>query len=1084
MQQTLFGLSPTLQAFVLLALTVGVLLFVIGAGMRSPVLVRMGLRNTVRHPTRTLIMLVGLVLSVIFITASFGLQDSFSASTSASRAQKAGTVNEAVSGTFTQQEVDTALTRLRATPQVQAATGIRIEFSSIFAEKTALTTPDVYLVAVPNDFDQVYGPVKDVRGNSVHFADLRQGAVYINSSLAQDAGIQASDQLSVQRLTYSTPFHVTVQDILSQDVLVTTGELAADTSFDEVMMSFATLQQIQQRTYHQSLVPNTICIKNRQNATSASTNSQTVLNVLQQLFHVTPLNPDVSGGTSYPTSYGSTLIHPLNPGIVQYTSLAPIISKTELTLSPAARQFTFLLPTLSCLLISAGMLLLILLCLLLATERRGELGMSRAIGLQRAHVVQSLLIEGGGYGVIATGIGVLLGIGATSLELMLLSHLPALAEPGLTTQSSHISLQLFLSWQSVVSIVSVSILVTVLVVGSAALWISRMNIVTAIRDLDEPVLSTPSFRVLFSHLWGAPKDASGHVVPETPARRFARRSEALGMLAWKLFVRSPLCLLPGGLLLLWYPHLDESWMWVQRLGWMLLIAGGGLLFIWLLTVLRVPSRYSSRLGFSLIGLGGIVYGIQAGNDIFLLAFTPDASALTSFHRTSFPSLIEILLDMLCPLVGGVFILLSNTDIVVNVLAALMRRIRLMAPMSRTSLVYPLTFRFRTGVTVSLLSLITFLVMLVVTNNVSTIQQSSVQTTAANFQLQLNMTGQQYAMLDQSLHATPLSLHQDIAAVSVMVPLYSPPSHGQIKPMNLHLPGTTGVTAYPANPPWPTVVDTTFLKQNDMPMFARAQGYDSDASVWDTMRTRSGYAVLQYKFELGLPTTSGFIPFKVDIPESNDAHAVYHHVTVIGIVPSNTQWQALFISQQTAATMVAHTSTEVVTYLFRVQPGVSSTQASSDLSRALKLGQQGISITSLTSGDRNTYTGDLTLFLGCYLALGLLFGAFSIGVITSRSVVERRQQIGMLRALGFSRAMVWRTFLLESSFVILLGLAIGTVLAWVLVALTLRQVAQNSPFPLFVVILLLVGSFLVALLCVILPARRASHLPPAEALRYE
>jgi hypothetical protein len=44
--------------------------------------------------------------------------------------------------------------------------------------------------------------------------------------------------------------------------------------------------------------------------------------------------------------------------------------------------------------------------------------------------------------------------------------------------------------------------------------------------------------------------------------------------------------------------------------------------------------------------------------------------------------------------------------------------------------------------------------------------------------------------------------------------------------------------------------------------------------------------------------------------------------------------------------------------------------------------------------------------------------FGIHVITARSVVERRQQIGVLRAIGFRRRMVQWSFLVESSFIAL------------------------------------------------------------------
>jgi putative ABC transport system permease protein len=43
-----------------------------------------------------------------------------------------------------------------------------------------------------------------------------------------------------------------------------------------------------------------------------------------------------------------------------------------------------------------------------------------------------------------------------------------------------------------------------------------------------------------------------------------------------------------------------------------------------------------------------------------------------------------------------------------------------------------------------------------------------------------------------------------------------------------------------------------------------------------------------------------------------------------------------------------------------------------------------------------------------MALGLIVGVAALGVISARSVVERRQQIGVLRAVGFRRGMVQAT----------------------------------------------------------------------------
>ena len=61
-----------------------------------------------------------------------------------------------------------------------------------------------------------------------------------------------------------------------------------------------------------------------------------------------------------------------------------------------------------------------------------------------------------------------------------------------------------------------------------------------------------------------------------------------------------------------------------------------------------------------------------------------------------------------------------------------------------------------------------------------------------------------------------------------------------------------------------------------------------------------------------------------------------------------------------------------------------------------------------------------------MALGLFVGIASLGVIAFRSVVERRQQIGMLRAIGYQSSTVALTFVLESAFIALMGILSGVV----------------------------------------------------------
>ena len=63
----------------------------------------------------------------------------------------------------------------------------------------------------------------------------------------------------------------------------------------------------------------------------------------------------------------------------------------------------------------------------------------------------------------------------------------------------------------------------------------------------------------------------------------------------------------------------------------------------------------------------------------------------------------------------------------------------------------------------------------------------------------------------------------------------------------------------------------------------------------------------------------------------------------------------------------------------------------------------------------------------FLALGLIIGITGLGIITIRSIHERRIEIGMMRAIGYTKRMVVANFALESAFVSVLGILIGSVL---------------------------------------------------------
>ncbi len=129
-------------------------------------------------------------------------------------------------------------------------------------------------------------------------------------------------------------------------------------------------------------------------------------------------------------------------------------------------------------------------------------------------------------------------------------------------------------------------------------------------------------------------------------------------------------------------------------------------------------------------------------------------------------------------------------------------------------------------------------------------------------------------------------------------------------------------------------------------------------------------------------------------------------------------------------------------------------------------------------------------LQSFMALGLFVGIAALGVISLRSVVERRQQIGMLRAIGYQRGTVALSFMLESGFIALMGIASGvigaSILAWSLLTSTAfagtARIGFAIPWP--DVIGYSLTAFVFSLLATWWPSSRASSVAVADALRYE
>ena len=138
-----------------------------------------------------------------------------------------------------------------------------------------------------------------------------------------------------------------------------------------------------------------------------------------------------------------------------------------------------------------------------------------------------------------------------------------------------------------------------------------------------------------------------------------------------------------------------------------------------------------------------------------------------------------------------------------------------------------------------------------------------------------------------------------------------------------------------------------------------------------------------------------------------------------------------------------------------------------------------------AGEVSAMIDQMLFILYALLSLAVVIAVLGIVNTLTLSVIERRQEIGMLRAVGTQRRQVRTMITLESVQMtvygailgVLLGLGLGWAFLTVLEAKGLTTIVV--PWPLIGTVL--AGSFVVGLLAAVWPAGRAAKTPPLDAI---
>ncbi len=986
----IFGIPMTSIMIVLVSLLALCLLSVAWVAWRRPVIFKLGVRNIPRRKAQTILIVVGLMLSTLIISAALGTGDTVDNSISSvvydglgrvdevvvfSKDQDAN-INNSVTNKIPASAYDTVASAVKDDPNVDGVGKVLFELVPVTDPASGQGEPEVGLTGYDPETIKTFGGLKTPGGGSIDFDALAPDEVVISKKAADKLDASVGDQLTVYY--QNQPITMKVAAIAEDSVL--SGVLDVDTP--GMVIPLSRLQQITGQTDQLSAV----IVSNKGGVRGSEKLSDEVTATLDQAIA------------------GQTL------GVSQ-------LKKDSVNDAETAGQiFSSLFLVIGLFSIAAGILLIVLIFTMLAAERRPEMGMARAVGTQRRQLIQQFVSEGSGYAILAGLVGSFFGVLASVGIAFALDAL----------FGEFFTIQPYVSPRSMVVAYCLGVVITFIAVVGSSWKISRLNVVAAIRDL-----------------------------PDVSTSRRKKR-----VLAWGILLT-----LVGGLL--------------TMVG-----VSSGSAFPFYMGMSLIP--FGLLIGLRFFGITGRVITTIVGISILLFWLLPD-SVFSKIFGNYDGGFEMFFLSGIFLVVGATIVIVQNTDVLLALVTKLGGLFKSKLPAVRTAVAYPGAARGRTGLTIAMFSLIIFSLVMMATMN-------------KNFSA-LFLSDEANAGWDVVASTGPANPIDDFT--------------GTLKAKGIDTSDfkATGTTYAPNDgsvrlrqtdaAEWKDGslqgMDDNFIKNSEIMFTQRAEGYDSDEAIIQALLTQPNVAIIDssatdsggfgndgFKISGVKSTDKTFAPatVQVELPNS-DTPATF---TIIGVIDSKVSTLFGLYANEQSVGQVFTGAPYTNYYISLTDPGKSKAVAESIEAALLANGVQANSIRDQLKDDQKQGTSFLYIIEG-FMGLGLFVGIAAVGVIAFRSVVERRQQIGVLRALGYQRSMVSLSFMIETAFVVGMGVISGTTLGIILARnlfasdeVTTSHVNFTVPWLLILVILTL--TIAAALVMTWVPARQASRIAPAEALRYE
>ena len=1105
-----------------IALGVGIAVAVVMAvlvffTLRRPLVVKMGLRNIPRRRAQTVLIVFGLTLATIIVAMSFVTGDTLAISVREAALDNQRRIDHAISVAddaetapganrlISDQVIDDLRRQFDGDPRVDGVFGIRFVPASVRNLDTRLSEPTFWLIGVdPSDVDRV-GAVPDERGGDFAMSGVGANEIVINETTAQQIAAEVGHTLELRIGPRAYELRVAA---VAQDSLITGQVDDSDSSTGGV----APIETLRDALSGVDAVEGWTLVAvasggSIRGGLDLSDDLDGVLaRYLKNQAHLEQQRRTTGQlGESDPSIYND----PLNQTERLQTnpSKKDAVDGAELLGAVLVLLFLFM----GSFSVAAGVLLIFLIFAMLAEERRSEMGMSRAIGMQRDHLIQMFMSEGMVYNLGASVVGVALGLVITLGMVSFLNS--ALDAFGFTFTWS-------VTWQALVISGGIGLVITFITMTVSSFRASVLNIVAAIRDLPD----SGGVRRRRVSIPGIVTTPLGIVLLPTILLTFPIGSLIVafaGATGGLSASRVPWLLAPAWQLMTW----RAEW-------WPLMLAGGVGLILY---GLDRETLFFYSIGGSIAPLGLVMLLTRVGlpgrplwtlASAFVLFFwlSPRAwhNDLFNIDLDGGPELFVVSGMMMTA--AGALLLVFNLETLVRIFSVGMARAGKYAPVLRAAAAYPAASRYRTGMTIAMIALIMFALVNFTVVNSSFNRSTGTDDQLAGYAIQAESTRLEAiddlrAALSEAGASDTLGRIRSSGALTAGpltgTPVQTLRSERWDPSLNAAILGAGGapivddLSGDEENHAGEVVLlagDDGFYDGNEIALQARTADYDSDAKVWEELKRGEPVAIISRATVEGGAFAAGDnwrMPSDVDqrasaLPRTmlriGHSAGAKVEVEVIALTPTlafdafgppgeAVARPSVIVPRAVWDQLIGEAS--LVRHLVAVRGGEDSLEVAQEIESTLLIEANDLA----GEQERNArLTNSFLRAFQAFIGIGLAAGLAALGVIAVRAVVERRGQIGVLRSLGFRSRMVGLEMLLEMGFIAFLGVALGTTLALALAWRLFDEQTFGPGISLYIpvgtIAIFVVGALAASLVLTYLPARQAARTTIAEALRYE